>query len=179
MVGLRRCIDVRVPESALARSIAPGPFVAHFFKTSMNPRLTIFRALALLGFLPGLGVIALGLSIGTSQGGLFWLATAAFVVFGGLLIWKSVQYFWRPSRPAAADLLTVLSLVVFGLILSSLRKNFPDAWGIPDRLGIGRENAEGVRMLLALLIAWVLHRALKKWLLEPAFAAAVPEKVIP
>jgi len=119
------------------------------FPNPMNFRLRIFRALALLCIIPGLGVMMLGLGIGLQGGGPFWLLAATLVFFGGLLIWRTVEYFKQPSRPAAADLLTVLSLVIFSVISSSLRKSFPDAWGVPDKLGIGRDNADGVIMLVA------------------------------
>ena len=143
----------------------------------MNFRLRIFRALALLCIIPGLGFMILGLGIGLQGGGLFWLLAATLVFFGGMLIWRTVEYFKQPSRPAAADLLAVLSLVFFSVISSSLRKSFPDAWGVPDKLGIGRDNADGVIMLVALLIVWTVHRILKQRLLEPAFATVGDEKV--
>ncbi len=132
--------------------------------------------LALLGILPGLGLVALGLAFGIENGGLAWLLTAVLLPLGGLFIWKSLRCFKQPSLSAASDLVTVLSLVVFGFISSTLGKTYPDAWGIPERLAIGQENAEGLRMLIALLIAWAFHRILKKHLVERAFTPVTTEK---
>jgi hypothetical protein len=66
------------------------------------------------------------------------------------------------------DILTVFSLFIFGAVASALRKSSPDAWGIPRRLGIPADNAELVRALISLLIAWAIHRVLKKRLVDGA-----------
>ena len=134
--------------------------------------------LALLGILPGFGLIMLGLALGIGKGGLAWLLTAVLLPLGGLFIWKSVRYFKQPSLPAASDILTVLSLGAFGFLSSTLRKTYPDAWGIPARLEIGKENAEGIRMLIALLIVWAFHRLLKKRLVDQAFTPVTANKAV-
>jgi drug/metabolite transporter (DMT)-like permease len=134
--------------------------------------------MALLVMIPGLGVILLGLAIGLRKGGLFWLLAAALVFVGGLLIWKSVKYFRQTDRPAAADLLAVFSWVSFGMGAALLKKfSLPLIDGL-DRLGVGSENFDILRTVVAGVIAWTVHRILKRRLLEPAFAATALDKVV-
>jgi hypothetical protein len=125
-------------------------------------KLTLSRLIALASIIPSLALVVLGLVIGTQHGGIFWLLSLVLFALSGLMIWKSVEYYKRPSRAASADILTLFSLGVYGAVSSWLRSAYPDASGIPSRLGIGSENTEGVIMLGALVVAWTIHRILKK-----------------
>jgi hypothetical protein len=142
-------------------------------KTKTNPRLMILRVFALLGILPGLGLVLMGIATGLRGGGLLWLVAAALTAFGLAWAWKAVSYFKNPSPRAARDLVTLFSVVVFSVLFSTIKRRYPEVWGIPESLGIARENAMGVTTFIALTIAWAAHRLLKTYVIEPAF---VPSK---
>lgn len=74
-----------------------------------------------------------------------------------------VRFFRRPSPATTHDILMIVSLVIFGVVSSALRKVAPEAWGVPAWLGIESRNADMVLTLVALLVAWVAHRGLKRF----------------
>jgi len=142
----------------------------------MNLRLTILRLLALLVILPGVSILFFAITLGINLGGLAWLLTAVLVLLGCMFVAIPIRFLKRPSNGVASDILTVFSLFIYGVVFSALQKASPDAWGIPNKLGISADNTGLVGMLIALLMAWAIHRVLKKRLLEGAIPSPVVEK---
>ncbi|MFT3781127.1 MAG: hypothetical protein QM790_03860 [Nibricoccus sp.] len=142
----------------------------------MKTELTLLRCLGLLMLVPGVAVSVLGVALGFQSSGVMWLMTAVLLVLGGALVVIPFRFFKKPSVGAANDILTLLSLSVFGIVFSSLKKISPDAWGIPKQLGIAPENAELVRAFLALLVAWLVFRMMRT-LVDRAFTQGAQSEI--
>jgi len=174
----RTASPARLPYASLRRTFRarpdrrPAPLAP--VNPQPNPQLTIIRVFALLGILLGLGLVLLGIALGLRDGGLFWLAAAGLIALGSAWSWKSLGYLRRPTPGAAHDLITLLAVLLFSLLNAPLNRRYPEAWGLPAALGIGRDQAALVTLLLALAAAWAVYRLLKKFLVEPAFARPTP-----
>ena len=74
-----------------------------------------------------------------------------------------IRFLRHPTVAVATDIVGVASFMVFGTMVRALEKAAPDAWGIPQWLEVAPENARLMHLLLALPVAWLVFRALKKF----------------